>query len=358
MRTLRRYILGEFLILLGAVLCVVMSISLAADIAERIDNVLRADLGPVDSCLYFLYRIPMMLSWCLPAAVLLASAIGLGILGRRGELDAIRMAGVNVRRLGVPVLLAALAFSVFGFVANEAAKGVLTRKAKRIIERGMLQHSTRNGEERRRIWYHDRGLLCGIGAFDERRRTVGDVSLYFQSPDDGFLKTVHARVMRYAQGRWEAETVMIVECTDGAPLVRDVERMELDLQAGFLELANGDLPLELQAWRELLGKRGVVADEGDDTAPYTTALHRCFAAPASIFVAALLGVPMGLRSRRQSGLARGLAASLGAFLAYAVLVELGSALSAAGLLPPALGVWSGSVLFVGLACLLLARTPT
>jgi len=41
------------LILLGAVLCVVMSISLAADIAERIDNVLRADLGPADSCLYF-----------------------------------------------------------------------------------------------------------------------------------------------------------------------------------------------------------------------------------------------------------------------------------------------------------------
>ena len=92
---LSRYLLRQNLYLMGLCLAVGTCIYLLSDIFDRLDDFIRAGLGAETILLYFVVKVPMIVSQLMPAIFLLAMVLQFGILARTREMLALRAGGVS-----------------------------------------------------------------------------------------------------------------------------------------------------------------------------------------------------------------------------------------------------------------------
>ncbi|MEO6922632.1 MAG: LptF/LptG family permease, partial [Bryocella sp.] len=128
---------------------------------------------------------------------------------------------------------------------------------------------------------------------------------------------------------------------------------EIPVQTGQQEgshLSRLDTPLQALG----MGKLWALAHHGSAAAsrPYRIQLQSRFAFPAACLVLMLVGVPLGLSSRR-GGKGTGFVFAIGLVLVYYVLSEIGVAMARDGKLSPFVGVWGANLLFTGAGLLLV-----
>jgi len=92
---LSRYLIRQNLYLMVVCLAVGTCIYLLSDIFDRLDDFIKAGLGADVVLMYFIVKIPMIVSQLMPAIFLLAMVIQLGILSRSREMLALRAGGVS-----------------------------------------------------------------------------------------------------------------------------------------------------------------------------------------------------------------------------------------------------------------------
>ncbi|RJR46279.1 MAG: LPS export ABC transporter permease LptG [Deltaproteobacteria bacterium] len=111
-RILEAYVSREFLKLCGLLLATFISIFLVVDFFEKIDRLVRAQLGVGDLLEYFLLKVPLALTEVLPPTVLLGVMLTFGLMSRNHETMAIRAAGLDILRLARPAVVIALIAAV------------------------------------------------------------------------------------------------------------------------------------------------------------------------------------------------------------------------------------------------------
>ncbi len=109
---LDRYLYQRFGRSLGVVLAAFAGIYLLIDFFERIDNFLEKGEGVRLAAVYFACKVPFMLQQVAPAAVMLAGVLTVGGLQRNGEMLSLQAAGIRLRRLVRPVIVAGVAASI------------------------------------------------------------------------------------------------------------------------------------------------------------------------------------------------------------------------------------------------------
>jgi lipopolysaccharide export system permease protein len=77
----------------------------------------------------------------------------------------------------------------------------------------------------------------------------------------------------------------------------------------------------------------------------TTEYHKKFAIPFACLIFGILGVPLGITSRR-SGKSRGFSVGIGVVLLYYVMQLAGDALGENGQISPVVGTWAPNVIFL------------
>jgi lipopolysaccharide export system permease protein len=107
-RILEAYVAREFLQLSGFSLATFISVFLVVDFFEKIDRLVRAQLGVGDLLQYFLLKVPFAVGEVLPPAMLLGIMLTFGLMSRSHETMAIRTSGVDIMRLTRPALLIAV----------------------------------------------------------------------------------------------------------------------------------------------------------------------------------------------------------------------------------------------------------
>jgi len=107
-RILEKYVAWEFLKLSGLSLATFISIFIIVDFFEKIDRLVRAQLGVGDLLHYFLLKVPFSLAEVLPPAVLLGVMLCFGLMSRSHETMAIRTSGLDILRLTRPTIIIAL----------------------------------------------------------------------------------------------------------------------------------------------------------------------------------------------------------------------------------------------------------
>jgi lipopolysaccharide export system permease protein len=103
-RILEAYVAREFIKLLGLSLVAFVSLFIIVDFFEKIDHLVRAQLGLGDLVRYFLLKVPFAVGQVLPAAVLLGIMLTFGLMSRSRETMAIRTSGLDILQLGRPAL--------------------------------------------------------------------------------------------------------------------------------------------------------------------------------------------------------------------------------------------------------------
>ncbi|MGD9519429.1 MAG: LptF/LptG family permease [Armatimonadota bacterium] len=342
MKTLDRYILteflGPFLFGLGIFFTLLVGVDMLYDalqmaISQKIPvRVVCGALG---------YRIPTLIALTVPMGTMFASLMCFARLSSDGELIAIRVGGTSVRRISLPLIVLAAAFSLVLAVLIHTAIPVSNGLSRRVIAEyqgkaktfdNLMLRVPRDGPLER-IVYVDR--------LDLNKKSMQWVVIH-EFHDNRPLATLVAKSARWGGHRWVLEEVEHTRVTPQGvrserltELSYDLGRTPEDLsriQYKTMELSTADLRAELRVVRT-----GPAADKGRANEIRTEIATR-WATPWSVLGMALVGVAFGVRPQRTSrGVALGI--SLAVILLYYIVMHTMTILGEQGRLPAPMCAW-------------------
>jgi LPS export ABC transporter permease LptF len=362
-RILNRYILMEVLshaAIGGAIFTFVLFIRYLPHLLEMIVRN-SASLGSIVEIVFF--TLPDMFTVTIPMAVLVGILLGLSRLAADSEITAMRASGIGVWSFVRVVSMVAIA----GWGVSMLDTLVLAPKAAAAMRH--LEESLANAqasyEVQPRVFYEDfkdyvlyvQDVRSGAGAANWRGIFLADVT----NPHAPKITTADRATvvngpsqtitMRLRDGA-ESETV------PGQPdqyTVSTFAQTDLPLQAGSQEdvrLGRSDTPILAMTNRELLDRT-----HSKNGSIYEIEFQKRLAYPAACLVLMLVGVPLGISSRR-GGKGAGFVLTIALVFIYYFLSSTGTALARQHKIPAFLGVWQANLLFALCGIVLLRQMAT
>ena len=133
MRLLDKYILKEFLRFFVITIISFVALFLIVDFFEKIRMFLSNNASIFQMASYFVYSIPMILSYILPPAVLLTTLMTFGSFSKFNEITAMKANGINIYRISLPAIIFAAIMAVFLFYFNELITPAAVQKTEHIV---------------------------------------------------------------------------------------------------------------------------------------------------------------------------------------------------------------------------------
>ncbi len=359
MRILTRYILREVTAHALIGVAIFTFVLFTRDLGRILELAVRASAPLPSVAEIFFFTIPVALTYTLPMSVLVGILIGLSRLAADSEVTAMRASGMGVwsflRVLSIFVLAAwalALANGLYIAPRSQAALAHLEDR---------LKSSQVSFEVQPRVFY------------------------------EGFPKIVlYVHDVKSAQGAAVWKDVFMADLTDatnpkitlakeGIVVSEGPDRLHLHLTDGSAHetdptnvdhyqistFQQTDIPIELPSaenktdesqpatimdtWALLLK-----ASHSDRNSAqlYLIEFHRRFALPTACLVLALVGIPLGLSSKK-SGKSGGFVLTILLVFTYYVISLVGVSLAKQGRVSPWFGAWLADLVFLALAVFLL-----
>ncbi|MGH9604495.1 MAG: LPS export ABC transporter permease LptF [Terracidiphilus sp.] len=365
MRTLTRYIFGEIFshTLIG---CALFTFILFMPSLPRIlEVVVRNTSTLTDMFEVFLFTLPNLFKVTIPMAVLVGVLLGLSRLAADSEIVAMRASGLGIAYFARVAAIVAVGGTLIG-LANSLYLAPRANRAILAMEH-QLETSQASYEIQPRVFYEDfknfvlyvQDVRSGVGAANWHKVFMADVS----DPSNPVVTTAETAtvvsdspqelLMRLRNGA-EHET------TPGQPgqsritaFTSTVRPLELNAQ-GDVHLGRMDTSIYALPMSALLRR---IHDHRPGARRLLIELNNRFAYPFACLVLMLVGVPLGVASRR-GGKSSGFVFALLLVSLYYFLSEVGVALGREGKLSPFLAVWSANFLFAAAGLFLLWQMAT
>ena len=350
MRILTRYILGEILshTLIG---CAVFTFILfMRDLSHILEMVVRNSSTFTSVMEIFLFTLPNTFKVTIPMAVLVGILLGLSRLAADSEVIAMRASGLGIGYFVKVASIVAIGGTLLGlansvYLAPRANRAILSMQL-------ALETSQASYEIQPRVFYEDfrnavlyvQNVRGGTGASNWDRVFMADVT----DPATPIITTA------------ASATVANDTAQELLMRLRNGSRHEMvagqPQQYNISTFTNTDLPLSLSQQSEIhLGRMDTAIyalpmstlmdrTHGPDGKRFLLELYTRFSYPAACLVLMLVGVPLGVVSRR-GGKSSGLVFTVLLVLIYYVLSYTGIALSRQDKLSPFLGVWMANFIF-------------
>jgi LPS export ABC transporter permease LptG/LPS export ABC transporter permease LptF len=358
LRILTRYILGEILsyALIG---CAVFTFILfMRDLNQILEAVVRNSSTFVSVAEVFVYSLPNTFKVTIPMAVLVGILLGLSRLASDSEIIAMRASGLGIGYFVRVASVVAIGGTLLGlvnsiYIAPRANRAILDMQQE-------LETTQASYEIQPRVFYEDfrnsvlyvQNVRGGTGASNWDQVFMADVS----DPANPIITTATSATVIN-----DSSQELLMRLRDGS---RHETVAGQPQQYNISTFKKTDLPLSLSPQSELhLGRVDTVIyalpmaaleerTHGPDSRRFLLELHSRFSYPAACLVLMLVGVPLGVISRR-GGKSSGLVFTVLLVLLYYVLSYTGIALSRQGKLSPFLGVWMANLLFAAVGSFLL-----
>ena len=364
MRILTRYILGEILshTLIGCALFTF--ILFMPQLPHILEAVVRNSSSFSDMMEIFLFTLPSLFRVTIPMAVLVGILLGLSRLAADSEVIAMRASGLGVGYFVRVASIVAVAGTLLGlanslYLAPRANRAILemqqsleTQQASYEIEPRVFYEDFRNAV----LYVQD--VRSGTGAANWRQVFMADVS----DPANPIITTAASATVANDDNGQE----LLMRLRDGA---RHETVAGQPQQYTISTFATTDMPLSLSQQNDVhLGRMDTAIyalpmqalmerAHGPDAKRYQIELNSRFSFPAACLVLMLVGVPLGLNSRR-GGKSSGFVFTILLVFVYYFLSSTGIALGKQNKFPVALAVWSANVLFAGVGIFLLWQMAT
>jgi lipopolysaccharide export system permease protein len=193
MNLLDRYLLAEWLKMLGLLLAATMGLLLMTALYDNLRDLIQVGAGMGDVLLYYATLMPSYLTVVLPLSVLLSLLFVLGKLHRNNELTAIRAAGLNIFATTRSLWLAGVVLCAVTLLLNakvapwsvEASRGLLegfefraaTTKTATEDTLGLVFSVTFDNRPQNRMWFinrysrfADKAFGVTVSEMDHQRR--------------------------------------------------------------------------------------------------------------------------------------------------------------------------------------------
>jgi LPS export ABC transporter permease LptF/LPS export ABC transporter permease LptG len=361
MRILTRYILREVTAHAFIGVAIFTFVLFTRDLGHILELVVRASAPLPSVAEIFSFTIPLALTYTLPMSVLVGILIGLSRLAADSEITAMRASGMGVwtflRILSIFVIAAWLLALANGIYIAPRSQAALARLEDR------LKGSQVSFEIQPRVFY------------------------------EGFPKYVlYVQDVKSAQGAavWkdvfmadlnDASNPKITLAKEGVVISEAPDRLHLHLIDGsehetdpkdsdhyqISTFQQTDIPIELPSTENKpdeslpasLMSTGDLLRKAQRSDPVTARwdmieFHRRFALPTACLVLALVGIPLGLSSKK-SGKSGGFVLTILLVFAYYVISLVGVSLARQAKVAPWFGAWLADFAFLALGVFLLLR---
>ncbi len=363
-----RHIGAHFLRVFAYSLLSAYAIFVVVELRQLLDGLIRFRRPPGLLIEYFKYFAPGKLGLILPVSCLVAAVVAFTILGRSGELTALKASGTSMRRATLPVLALTLALCGVSFVIEDQLAPVTNQKALAVRDRiqgkpprtygmpagGRWTFGSANRLYHYRLYDPNRQMFQGLSVLTIDRETPSILEHRFATLarwngrawvlEKGWRRTFPARG---SVGEFETYDEGEV-CALDPP--ETFGRREAVLNIG------ANLPDQMSV-AEIREQVRSLRDSGYDTTRLEVAFHSRIAQPLTPFVMVLLGLPFAFQVGRRGSL-YGIGIALLLVIVYWATFAVFNALGFETVLPPVLASWAPNVLYglLGSYLLLYVRT--
>ena len=357
MRILTRYILGEVLshTLIGCGLFTF--ILLMKELPKILDTVVRNSSTLQSVFEVVLFLLPNFFMVTIPMAVLVGVLLGLSRLAADSEIIAMRASGLGIGyfvRVSAIVAVGGTLLGLFNslYIAPRANQGILD------LDKALASQASY--EIQPRVFYEDfkntvlyvQDVISGTGAANWRQVFMADVT----DPSAPKITTAASAVVvsDNAQGllmRLRSGTEH--DPVPGHPEDDNISTFKInDLPFSASQQNEGhlgrlDTPILALPLNELIERT-----HGPDGKRFQIELHKRFSYPVACLVLMLVGVPLGVTSRR-GGKSSAWVFTILLVVVYYSLSLIGIALGRQNWIPTFLAVWSANILFAAGGMILL-----
>ena len=353
MRILTRYILSEVISHAAIGIAVFTFVLFTRDLGHILDLVVR-NSAPLPSVLeIFIFTLPVAFTYTIPMGVLVGILIGLSRLAADSEITAMRASGIGVWTfLRVISIFAVTAWVLAMFNAvylapeSQAALGRLEDR---------LKTSQASFEVQPRVFYEGFPKLVlyvqDVKTRAGRRHLEGRFHRRYQRTRPSPRITLARQGILVSEG----PQMLHLHLTNGSTHETDPDSPD-HYQISTFDQTDVPIPVpqtdnrdqepvpaaQMLTW-ELAGP-GPQGQESMSAPWYLIEFHRRFALPTSCLVLALVGIPLGLSSKK-GGKSAGFVLTILLVFAYYSVTLIGVSLARQGKVPPALGAWLANIVF-------------
>ena len=373
MRIFTRYILREVVsyALLGGVLFTF--VLLMPYLGQILDLAVRDSASFADILRMFAYLLPNTLTVAIPTAVLAGILLGLSRLAADSEITAMRASGIGafsfVRIVSI-LSFTALAFGLFNalYFAPAAARNLLKLE-------DQLKSSQASFEVQPRVFYEDfknyvlyvQDVHPTAGAAVWSHVFLADLT----QPASPHVTTAD-RALVSASASSDSQGLRLHLLDGGEHQISPTDPNQYNIvtfasadkplqfdSQDDTHISRMDTPLHALSLHELWRRTNGISPPDHPLTPADARAARIefntrFSYPFACLVLMLIGVPLGLSSKR-GGKSTGFVLTLLLVFAYYLLSEFGVGFAKSGKLSPLLGVWGANLLFAAFGSLLLQQ---
>ncbi len=364
MKRLDRYLLGEMVLpFLGGVLLIVVML-VGNTLFPLIETIVKNGIPFLVVAKLVAFNIPTLLTLTLPAGMALSAAWAVNRLARDSEITVIRMAGVPLRRLFLPIVLLGLLVSLLSFWIGDRVEPRAQQQFQRTQGQMIayaLQASPALAVNRVFTYqdyaFHIREMRKDPGGDPNKLQLLG-VTIYQNAPDpDGFPTLYTAQSAGFNRGVWTLRRFVVhTLAPDGSERFEVAGRtMTLNLAVPLTGLAENaaSMPEELTL-SELGAQRDALVRTGQDDTIVAVNYYTRIALPFVCLAFALCAPPLALRFARTGAYTGIFLSIVMVWVAWNTLL-LTKFLGLSGKMPPVLAAWSPDILFAALGVYFLWR---
>jgi len=325
-------------------------------IIKYVEQLRKVSKGAYDllHALYFvLLSIPRDIEMFFPMAALLGALIGLGMLASSSELVVMQAAGfskldigMSVLKTAVPLMLIVMALGQWG--APEAQK--MARDLRAFALSGGNIASVRAG-----VWARDANDFIFIGKVDDNK--LYGLNMWQFDENKKLQSVVFAKEVNYQKdNNWMMSDVQITDMGDETQIIkRDVDEMEWHTSLAPDKLAVVTVKPEELPLSGLYDYVTYLKESEQDVSRYELAFWRKVTQPFSIGVMMLLALSFVFGPLRSVSMGARVLSGVVAGFTFYISSEFFGPLTLVYGIPPVFGALMPSLVFLGLALMLLRR---
>ncbi len=344
---LDRYFIQEMFKLLGIILVTVISIFVAVDFFEKIDDFIESGVPFLRVGLFFLLRIPFVLAQMFPLAIFLSALIALGLMNKRNELLALRSGGISMTFFLRSLLSLGFLFLLILFVISDILVPISFSKANQIYAHEVKKEEALASREKN-IWIKGNRSISHIKYYNPSSRTISGITLYYFDKEFSLIRQVDAASATFTDGQWIFDNILEQTLS---PQTGDYTIVFHEQWAETMEVSPEDFERvakksEEMNVLELWDYIHTVENEGYDATQYRVDLHAKIAFPFVCIILCLLALGVGVKQKFKDNLFIIIAMGIGVAFLYWALNSFCLSLGYGGVLPPIIAAWTTNIVFV------------
>ncbi|HEX4825624.1 MAG TPA: LptF/LptG family permease [Candidatus Polarisedimenticolaceae bacterium] len=364
---LDRYVGSLYLRTLGLALAATYLIFTLLELKSLIDATLERKQPAILILVYLKYFIPGVLIFALPFAAMIAAVVSVTVLGRTGEITAMKAAGISARRICLPIVILTLFCCVGLHLVQDRIAPETNRRAQAVKDQIQGRNPRTYG------WTPGGRWMFGSGGRLYHYRLFDPANLRFQGLSVYRLDLARARVFEQwfcASAQWNGASWDVTKgwyrSFPEPAVVGEYRRFEEDKITSFdgpetfarkeQTLVASDLP-EQTSIADLRQEIEMLAKGGYDTTRLKVDLWQKTSSVVTPLVTVILGLPFAFKVGRRGSM-YGVGVGLILAIVFWAVAAISNALGLETILAPFLSAWAPDVLFAVIGIYLLLFIPT